>query len=85
MLKMEGFHDCIVGTVDVPTADGWEEVLCYDYDLVIGKLMEDQGWSYEDAVEYHWFNQRGYMGKGSPCFLTQTKEIENELIQSSDG
>jgi len=44
-------------------------VVAYDYDRVIAHL-ESQGMTYEEAVEYHEFNQLGaYVGERTPVFI----------------
>ncbi len=71
MLKMDGYDDCIVGTV---IRYGQPPILCYDYDLVIEKLAEDM--SYEEAIEFFEFNQIGaWMGDDTPCFLRKDLPI----------
>jgi len=75
MNKMDGFDSCVVGLV---AAFGRQSVICYDQALVIAAL-EEQGMSYDEAVEFFWFNQIGaYVGDGTPAFLERKslKEIE---------
>jgi hypothetical protein len=65
-LKMDGFDDCILG---ICTRFGQEPLIAYDYRKVINKLMED-GMSYEDAVEFHEYNQLGaWVGERTPVFI----------------
>jgi hypothetical protein len=46
-----------------------EPVVAYDYDKVIKILMVD-GCTYEEAVEYHEFNQIGaWVGGKTPAFV----------------
>jgi hypothetical protein len=63
-LQMDGFDDCVVGAGEIGGA--W--VLVYDYDLLIEKLM-GMGMEYGEAVEFHDFNQTGYLGTGTPMIL----------------
>lgn len=87
-LKIDGYDDCVVGIV---TRFGQEPILCYNYDKILTKLMED-GMDEEEAIEYFEYNIIGaYMGELTPCFideLTQPlkyKDIDNliELIKKS--
>lgn len=65
---MDGFDDCIEG---VCNRFGQDPIICYNYDKIIKKLQSD-GMSYDEAVEFHEFNQIGaYVGDKTPCFLTK--------------
>ena len=65
--KMDGYDDCIIGLVE---RCGQEDILCYNRDKVIDKLMNG-GMTRKDAVEYYYYNQVGaYMGENTPCFIT---------------
>ena len=71
LLLMDGFDDCIIGVCE---SFGGIPVVAYDYDLVIAKL-QSHGMTYEEAVEYHEFNQAGaYVGELTPVFIVR---IEN--------
>jgi hypothetical protein len=71
LLLMDGFDDCIIGICE---SFGGESVVAYDYDRVIASL-ESQGMTYEEAVEFHEFNQAGaYVGERTPVFIVR---IEN--------
>jgi hypothetical protein len=66
LLLMDGFDDCIAG---IGTRFGSESFVIYDYSKVIAQL-ESQGMTYEEAVEYHEFNQLGaYVGDHTPAFI----------------
>lgn len=66
LLFMDGFDDCIIGICE---AFGSVPVIAYDYDKVIATLQSD-GMTYEEAVEYHEFNQAGaYVGEQTPVFI----------------
>lgn len=66
LLLMDGFDDCILGICE---AFGSLPVVAYDYDKVIATLQSD-GMTYEEAVEYHEFNQAGaYVGERTPVFI----------------
>jgi len=67
---MDGFDDCIEGLVE---SIGQPNVVCYDKDKVIAKLMED-GIECDEADDYFNYNQLGaYVGQTTPCFLTKIK------------
>lgn len=67
MLKMDGFDDCVVGTV---TSFGINTVLAYDVDMVIQKMIREWELTADEAWEYHEYNQLGaYMGEGTPVFI----------------
>ena len=69
LLLMDGFDGCILG---VASRFGSESFVIYDYDKVIAQL-ESYGMTYEEAVEYHEFNQLGaYVGDHTPAFMTTT-------------
>ena len=70
ILLMDGFDDCIAG---VATRCGGEQFAVYDYDLVISKLQSD-GMTYEEAVEYHDFNQLGACSKERMPAFIRTKQ-----------
>ena len=49
----------------------------YDYDLMVEWIMETQGWSYEDAVEWIDYNTARaipYMGPEAPVILHRFTE-----------
>ena len=66
---IDGFDDCIIG---VGTRFGSESFVIYDYDRVIAKLQTN-GMTYDEAVEYHEYNQLGsYVGNHTPGFIRTT-------------
>ena len=66
LMLMDGFDDCIIGICE---SFGGESVVAYDYHQVIAQL-ESCGMTYEEAVEFHEFNQLGsYVGKRTPVFI----------------
>lgn len=76
LLFMDGFDDCIEG---ICTRFGQDPVVCYDYDKVIEKL-QSQGCSYEEAVEFHEYNQLGaYVGVKTPCFIAKYNKHGNSF------
>lgn len=67
ILKMDGYDECVLGIIWPIDHD--HPVILYDTDLVIQKLMEDDGMDYQGAVEFHDFNQRqAYLGPNTPRF-----------------
>jgi hypothetical protein len=66
LLLMDGFDDCIIGICE---SFGGVPVVAYDYDKVLASLQAS-GMTYEEAVEYHEFNQSGaYVGERTPVFI----------------
>ena len=67
MLFADGFDDALIGHVE---RAGTPTIACYDRDRCIEILANDM--SYEDALEYFYFNIVGaYVGENTPCFLTR--------------
>ena len=70
-LKMDGYDDCIIGICHVFAKDGQKSIIAYSKEKVIARLMVD-GMSYEEALEFHDFNQSGaYVGENTPCFIEE--------------
>ena len=66
LIVIDGFDDCIVGTAE---RFGSELFAVYDLSKILAKL-ESQGMTYDEAVEYHEFNQLGaYVGDHTPAFM----------------
>jgi len=66
VIKIDGYDDCIVG---IGFRFGTGQILIYDTELIIKKLMKDN-MSYEEAYEYMEFNMMGaYVGDKTPIFL----------------
>jgi hypothetical protein len=73
-LKMDGFDDCIEGVVE---RFGQIEILCYNKEKVIEKLMKEGDRTYTEALEYYEFNQLGaWVGEGTPCFLDKQIDLK---------
>jgi len=67
-LTMDGFDDAFVGSV--VTEDG-VTVACYDINKVFD-INKEQGMTYDEAVEFFYFNQVGaWVGECTPVFLAQ--------------
>lgn len=78
-LKMDGFNDCIEGIVE---RFGQQDIICYNKEKVITKLMNEGEGSYEEAVEYYEFNQLGaWVGEGTPCFIDKKTDLVEEWNQ----
>ena len=77
-LLADGFEDALIGYVE---RAGMPSIACYDKYKCIDILANDM--SYEEALEYFYFNVLGaYVGENTPCFLTMgedhlKKEIED--------
>jgi hypothetical protein len=66
VMDPEYLDEAIIG---VATRIGLEAV-CYDTEKVIELLMQHDGMSYEEAVEYMDFNMKGaWVGETTPVFL----------------
>lgn len=62
-LKADGFDDAVIGLEHLNMK------LVYDMDKMI-KILENQGMSYEESVEYLEFNTwTAYMGEQTPLFI----------------
>lgn len=67
-LKADGFDDCVMG---VASRCGTPDVLAYDVEKIILKLMLD-GMTREEAEEYFEFNIVGaYVGEYTPVFISR--------------
>ena len=66
LLKADGFDDAIIGVVERIGV----QAICYDQEKVIDILIERDGMTYEEAVEYFDFNIAGaWVGESTPFFL----------------
>ena len=73
MLFCDGFEEALIGVCE---QFGRPPVATYDYDKCMGVLMEKDGMSWEEAIEFFEFNVSGaYMGESTPVFV---KLIEYE-------
>jgi hypothetical protein len=67
-LMADGFDEAILG---ISQRVGMEDVVAYDRDKCISVLMDRDGMSQEDAVEYFEFNVAGaYLGENTPVFIS---------------
>jgi capsule polysaccharide modification protein KpsS len=70
MLFADGFDDALVGYIE---RAGMPSIACYDKDKCIEILAKDM--TYEEAVEYFYFNTAGaYVGENTPCFFTRIED-----------
>ena len=64
-LTADGYDSAIKGIGD---RDG-KSVLLYSSDKCIQQLMEDNDWTYEDALDFFTFNtEPAYVGENTPLF-----------------
>lgn len=66
VLDNMSYDNSIIGT----TFDGR---VIYDYDNMVMELMNDEGWSFEEAVdwlEYNTIRSLGYMGDKAPVVVS---------------
>ena len=70
MLKADGFDDCVLGIAEVWEGNERVHRIVYDALRMINVLMDRDGMSYEEAVEYFEFNIDGaYYGKETPIYM----------------
>lgn len=80
LLVMDGHDDAIIGVGQRFT----DYFVVYDLKKVISTLMED-GMTYEEAVEFHEFNQVGaWVGPRTPVFLHTPDENVEETPEMTD-
>tara|TARA_R110000744_G_scaffold95919_3_gene185273 strand:- start:416 stop:742 length:327 start_codon:yes stop_codon:yes gene_type:complete len=79
-LKADGFDDALIG---VGNQTGSVDCLVYDRQKCIKVLVDRDGMTYEEAVEFFEFNVAcAYVGKGTPIFIepiTNLKELNDFL------
>lgn len=67
MLVADGFDDAIIG---VARRCGQPDLVAYSYEKCVLVLIERDGATYEEAVEYLEFNTVGaWVGEDTPCFI----------------
>lgn len=68
-ILMDGYDDCIIGVCN------HQSIIVYDYEKVINKLMTNSEMSYDEAVEFHNYNQADcYLGENTPIFLKRIEQ-----------
>ena len=66
-IVLEGLDDAIIG---VGISFDLDPRLTYSIDKIIGILMDRDGMSYDEAMEYYHFNiAGGYFGEHGPIFV----------------
>jgi len=76
-LIMDGFDDCILGILERFSID--KPIVVYDREKVIAKLIDKDGMTHEEALEFYYFNQVGaWVGETTPAFLIKLPEEESE-------
>ena len=69
LLKADGLDEAIIGIAE-GIAIGHKSVFVYDIDKIIKILMDRDGMTDEEAIEFYSFNISGaYMGKRTPIFI----------------
>ena len=67
MLVTDGLDEAILG---VAYRAGSDPVMAYDISKIIKILMERDGMSREEAVEFYGFNiEQAHMGSRTPCYI----------------
>ncbi len=75
-LIMDGFDDCVVGILERFGID--QPIVVYDREKVIAKLIDRDGMTHEEALEFYYFNQVGaWVGEKTPAFLIKMSENES--------
>ena len=80
MLKVDGFDKAFLG---VASRYGMDDVFAYDYDKVLKILIEKEGMSPDEALEWFEFNIIGaWVGNKTPLFVKRygsIKDAEDDL------
>ena len=72
MMTADGFDEAVVGTI---TSYGRGESVLYSTEKIIGIMMERDGMSANEALEFFHYNILGsYNGEGMPAFLNDHVE-----------
>lgn len=70
IVLMDGFDDCVVGLGSRFGSNGHEYFAVYDRSKIIEKMMKDNDWTFEEAQEYHEYNQQClYAGPTTWAFI----------------
>ena len=70
-MTMDGFDDCIIG---ICHRCGMEPVVAYDKEKVLMKMVNNDGMTYDEAVEFYEYNQIGsWVGETTPVFIEVLK------------
>ena len=72
MMTADGFDEAVVGTI---TSYGRGESVLYSTEKILGIMMERDGMSADEALEFFHYNILGsYNGEGMPAFLNDHVE-----------
>ena len=72
MMTADGFDEAVVGTI---TSYGRGESVLYSTEKILGIMMERDGMSADEALEFFHYNILGsYNGEGMPSFLNDHVE-----------
>jgi len=75
MLKIDGHDDAIVAQACIWINQSKEHVLVYSGEKIVEGLMQRDGMSWEEAIEYIEFNIEGaYMGPDTPVVMWEYVE-----------
>lgn len=73
-ITIDGFDDCIIGCYEGFSSSG----LVYSKNEIIQTMIERDGMTLEDALEFYDFNIAGaYVGNNMPVFLTFTEGVDD--------
>jgi hypothetical protein len=90
LIMLTGFDDAVVGIGHHwAPADGGgasrEDALVYDFHKMVKILMERDGMTYIDAVEYLEFNAvGGFFGPSTPIYVNLHNELGTELPEDPE-
>ena len=71
LVLLSGLDDAIIGLGQRLSDGGHKAFLVYDVNKILDALVEREGMSSEDAVEFFQFNIQGaYLGESTPAFMT---------------
>lgn len=71
VLFADGFDEALIGFVNIAGPNGVYETALYDRDICIRILIERDGMTDEEAVEYFEYNvANAYVGKGTPAYAS---------------
>jgi hypothetical protein len=69
-LLADGFDGCVIGVTDSWSGHTRPTRVVYSVEKIIKQLMDDDGCTYEEAVEHFEFNVAGaYVGEHTPVFV----------------
>lgn len=82
LLQADGFEDALIG---IGMKKGSEDSLVYDYEKCVEILIERDGMSHEEAIEWMEFNVvDAYVGPTTPIFVHTDPEYLSSYISNDD-